>query len=216
MDPIVDPVVTILTDQPVANYLTLILVLITGWYAWHTRQTVKAMREQNERLIRPYVTVRLTRDRTDYILLVENTGRTPAKDLRLEVDQEFHCLGNSDFALSNEALFAKGIGTFPPGSEVGYTLAHTVQMMADPKPGEMPDQFSVTARYSYQGKDVEEEFEINLRQFAKNILVYRGARRELKDIRKALRKEFKKELEKSRKAMESISDSLEKFGTSDG
>ena len=64
MEPIVDPVVTVLTDQPVANYLTLALVLITGWYAWHTRQTVKAMREQNERLIRPYVTVRLTRDRS--------------------------------------------------------------------------------------------------------------------------------------------------------
>jgi len=195
MDPIVDPVVTVLTDQPVANYLTLALVLITGWYAWHTRQTVKAMREQNERLIRPYVTVRLTRDRTEYILLVENSGRTPAKDLRLRTDQEFHCLGDPNFALSNETLFAKGAGTFPPGAEIGYTLASTVQMTADPKPGKMPDQFTVTARYSYQDKDVEEEFEINLRQFAKNILVYRGARRELKEMRETL---------------EDVSDSLER------
>jgi len=122
MDPIVEPVVTVLTDQPVANYLTLALVLITGWYAWHTRQTVKAMREQNERLIRPYVTVRLTRDRTEYILLVENSGRTPAKDLRLRTDQEFHCLGDPNFALSNETLFAKGAGTFPPGAEIGPRL----------------------------------------------------------------------------------------------
>ena len=183
MDSIVDPLVTILTDQPVANYLTLALVLITGWYAWHTRQTVKAMREQNDRLMRPYVSVRLTRDRTSYILIVENNGRTPAENLRLDIDREFHCLGSSDFSLSEETLFSEGVSTFPSNAEVGYILGSTVQLQDDPE--DMPKRFTVTARYSYGDTTVEKDFEIDLRQFAKKVLVYKGVRRELKEIREA-------------------------------
>jgi len=108
-----DALLTELANLTVGNYLTAVLIGITAWYAWLTRQTVDAMREQNDRLVRPYVSVRLIRDRIDYILVVENDGRTPAENLRLDIDREFHCLGNSDFPLSEETLFSEGISTFP-------------------------------------------------------------------------------------------------------
>ncbi|MCS3937354.1 hypothetical protein GGP80_003364 [Salinibacter ruber] len=179
-----DAVLAELADLSVGNYLTAVLVGITAYYAWLTRQTVTAMQDQNERFMRPYVSVRLTRDRTSYILVVENTGRTSAKDLRLDIDQEFHCIGDEQFLLSEETLFREGVSTFPAGAEVGYVLGHTVRLKDDPE--NMPKRFTVTARYSYGDTKVEEDFKVNLEQFAKNILVYRGARRELKEIREAV------------------------------
>lgn len=200
-----DPIITALASIKTGNWLTLGLLAITAYYAIQTRRTVRAMEDQNDRLVRPYVTVRLTRDRTSYILLVENTGRTPAEDLRLDLSQEFYCLGDSDFALSDETLFSEGVGTFPPGSEVGYVLGDTVQMQSDADFEQMPRQFAVTARYSYHDTDVEETFDINLRQFAKEILVYKGARRELKELRETLEDELKA----TRKTLEKLSSSME-------
>lgn len=179
-----DLIVDVLTHLSVGNYLTAALVLITGWYAWLTRQTVVAMRNQNERLTRPYVTVRLVRDRTEYILMVENTGQTPAENLRLELDREFYCLGDEDFALSDETLFSEGVGSFSPGEEVGFVLGTTLKVQEDRE--NMPARFTVTARYSYGDTDVEEKFDVNLQQFAKKILVSKGTERELKEMREAL------------------------------
>ncbi len=179
-----DTVLAELADLSVGNYLTATLVGITAWYAWLTRKTVTAMQDQNERLMRPYVSVRLTRDRTAYILIVENTGRTPAENLRLDLEQEFHCIGGEEFPLSEETLFSEGLSTFQSGAEVGYVLGHTYRLQDDPE--NMPKRFTVTVRYSYGDTDVEEEFKINLEQFSKNFLVYRGARRELKDLREAV------------------------------
>jgi hypothetical protein len=179
-----DGFVAELAQLSVGNYLTGALVLITAYYAWLTRQTVTAMQDQNERLMRPYVSVRLTRDRTNIILVVENTGRTPAEGLKLELSHEFYCLGDSDFALSDETLFSEGVSTFQSGAEVGYVLGHTYRLQDDPE--NTPKRFTVTVRYSYGDTDVEEEFKINLEQFSKNFLVYRGARRELKDLREAV------------------------------
>ena len=83
-------------------------------------------------------------------------------------------------------------GSDRSNAEVGYILGSTVQLQDDPE--DMPKRFTVTARYSYGDTTVEKDFEIDLRQFAKKVLVYKGVRRELKEIREAA---------------EDISDSLE-------
>ncbi len=67
-------------------FLTGLLVLITGFYAWATYRILKAnelvveaMREQSEATYRPYVTagVYLEPDNPIFYLRIANTGKPP-------------------------------------------------------------------------------------------------------------------------------------------
>ena len=68
--------------------LTTVLVLVTIYYAWQTRQTVKAMNEANEANNRPVVSVSL-QDRVESIsfmdLVITNAGNGLARDISFKV-----------------------------------------------------------------------------------------------------------------------------------
>jgi hypothetical protein len=65
-----------------------VLVAITAWYAWATRLMARVMEEQTEALVAPVVEVRVERQDGDVALVVENTGRSAARQLRLSLDHE--------------------------------------------------------------------------------------------------------------------------------
>lgn len=80
------------------DWLTLALVIITAFYAWATfkilqanQGVVQAMEAQTEAQLRPYVVARVTAQPGTTLLLlqIENTGKSPALDLRLHMDKEF-------------------------------------------------------------------------------------------------------------------------------
>lgn len=82
------------------EWLTLALVIITGFYAWATfrilranESVVIAMQSQTEALLRPYVVVYVTprpRIGTTLVLIeINNKGRSPATGLRLTLDKDF-------------------------------------------------------------------------------------------------------------------------------
>ena len=84
----------------VIDYLTGVLVLITGFYASATfrilranENVVEVMHEQAEAVTRPYVSVApvLEPDNPIFYLRISNTGKTAANKLKLTID-EWHLI----------------------------------------------------------------------------------------------------------------------------
>lgn len=66
------------------EWLTLALVLITLFYAWQTRQTVKEMRKARVEVVRPRIVPIVSYDAVGTgCVSVENIGTGPALDLKL-------------------------------------------------------------------------------------------------------------------------------------
>lgn len=85
------------------DWLTLLLVLITGFYAWAKFEILKAnkavvneMKEQTSAHLRPYIVVSATprAGATVIDLDIINTGRSPAKGLKLKMNKDFYFNGH--------------------------------------------------------------------------------------------------------------------------
>ena len=153
--------------------LTGVLVLITGFYAFVTfrmfrvnQEAVAAMREQIEGSLRPYVTVGLILEQFPiFHLKIANGGKTSANNLRLGISRDFFSFAEKgdDHNLARLNAFNKEISCFPPGAELIFPLAQSFVVFGDKAdPAVTPSQFSVTARYSYGGKTVEERTDLDL------------------------------------------------------
>lgn len=157
--------------------LTGVLVLITGFYAWATYRILKAnehvvevMHEQAEAVTRPYVTVSpvLEPDNPIFYLKVSNTGKTAAKDLKLTLDRPFYEFGEKkeENNLAQRYAFSNVITSFPPESEIVFSLAQSFAIFGDKAdPGIVPSSFVVTAEYSYDDKRVTETNPIDLKLY---------------------------------------------------
>lgn len=197
---------TTLSRCPMIEVLTAVLVLVTGWYAWLTMRILKANEravqatlDQNMALTRPYVVVALSvSNHAVYKLIVRNTGRTAANDLRLSIDESFYEHGKEGRNLADAHLFSQGIASLAPGAEIHYLLAHGSQLFrseSDPADKGMPLQFTVTATYSFADRTVEEAIPVDLEQYRGTVLQATQTEKELEKLRKAtesLLAEYKK------------------------
>lgn len=161
----------------VINWLTAALVAITAFYAWATYKILRAnekvvdeMREQATAMTRPYVVVGpvIEVDNPIFYLRISNQGRTAAVNLRLTLDKSFHIFGDpaKDHELSSFTAFTQPMDSFPPGSELVFSLAQGFMIFAGDKesPG-LPHTFTVTAEYEFGGQQVKEENRIDLRPY---------------------------------------------------
>ncbi|MDA8454847.1 hypothetical protein M4R22_08735 [Acidovorax sp. GBBC 3334] len=160
------------------DYLTAILVFVTSIYSYLTfrmakasEASVQAVREQSEAMLRPYVSVSsYVRPQTTVLYLrIENTGRTGAENLRMSIDKDFFQFGDAkqpDRNLRTKPAFVDTIQSLPPGGSIVFALAQGFIIFA---PGAdatvVPQQFSVTATYSFAGKQVTETHCIDLRVY---------------------------------------------------
>lgn len=64
---------------------SLILVAITGWYAWQTHMTVVEMQESRRASVRPHIRMDLEPFGVNVLVKVENLGAGPALDVRATV-----------------------------------------------------------------------------------------------------------------------------------
>jgi len=161
----------------VIEFLTAILVLITGFYAWVTYQILKAnqrvveaMREQSEATYRPYVIVMpfLEPDNPIFYLRVSNLGKTAANDLHLTMDQSFFKFGqrSAQNDLASFAAFNQTIDSLAPESAIVFGMAQGFVIFADgADPTTCPTTFTVTASYKFGSKQVEERHVIDLRPY---------------------------------------------------
>lgn len=120
---------SLMTPANLAEWLALSNVLLTAIFAGLTffilranRAAVAAMRDQLADQNRPYVHVSVqVRMGTQVLqLLVKNVGRSPAQDLRLHIDRDFHQFGDKSEArnLAKQSAFTNPIDCLPPMSEL--------------------------------------------------------------------------------------------------
>ncbi len=185
----------------IIEYLTAALVIITAVYSYLTYKmakaaeaSVQAVRDQSEALFRPYISVSpYVRPHTTILYLkVENTGRSTAQDLTLSIDRDFFQFGEksrADHNLRTKPAFAQGINSMPPAAKLIFGLAQgPVIYSAGPDSEVVPQQFMITAEYSFAGKRVSEETRVDLRPY----LGTEGEREALVDELERIRKVLEK------------------------
>lgn len=187
--------------------LTGVLVLVTIFYAWATFQILKAnkgvvllMREQMEQLNRPYVQVAMfIRPGTSLLQLrIQNTGRTAAENLRLEMDKDFFQFGErrDNGNLKLKSAFVNTISSFPPNSVIEFALGMGHSIFGDgASESTTPHQFAVKARYSFVGRTVCETTEIDLSPYLSSETPQDATLNGLHEVRDAIQS-LTKQLEK--------------------
>jgi len=182
------------------EFLTALLVVITGFYAWVTYRILKAnelvvgaMREQSEATYRPYVTITLflEPDNPIFYLRIANRGKTSATDLRLAIDRSFFKFGERSERndLASFAAFNQPIDSLPPESEIVFGLAQGFVVFAEgADPTTCPSTFTVTAGYKFGAKQVEERHVIDLKPYLHADVPQDSLIRKLKAINDSLGK----------------------------
>ena len=153
---------------------TVVLALITAVYAFATFlilranvAAVKAMREQTEALLRPYVSVEVSaRPGTTLMqLIVRNSGRSAADGLLMSIDRPLHQqLESRKKNLQDLPLFA---GKVPMALAAGAELQHLIgighKLFNETGVHGMPESFVVSAHYSFGGRTYDEKHSIDVR-----------------------------------------------------
>lgn len=180
------------------EWLTGILVVVTAFYAWVTfkilaanEKVVDVMRDQAWSISRPYVVIApiLELDNPIFYLRISNTGKSAAINLRLGIDKSFQMFGemSEDRNLATLKAFNQPIGSFPPGAEITFSLAQGFVIFAgnEENPG-LPHTFSVTAKYQFEGKEITEINNIDLRPYLGSGVPQDAYIRKLKSIDESL------------------------------
>jgi len=182
------------------TFLTGILAIITGFYAWVTYKilltnqlVVEEMKEQAEAFRRPYITI------TPYVvsgtpiigLRIANTGQSPARSLKLNIDRDFYKFGEhqEEKNIARFTAFTETIDMFAPGAELIFDLAQGFKIFApDADPKLLPKVFTITATYDFFGKKVTEKNTIDLVPFLASTQPRDLLLSELKNIREDIEK----------------------------
>ncbi len=182
------------------EFLTALLVVITGVYAWVTyrilkanERVVEAMREQSEKVYRPYVTATpfIEPGNRVFYLRIVNLGKTAATDLRLAIDRSFFMFGKrtEHYDLATYSAFNQPIDSLPPDSEIIFGLGLSFDIFAeDADPTTCPTTFTVTATYKFGSKQVEERHFIDLRPYRNATALEDPLIRKLKEINDSIGK----------------------------
>jgi len=192
------------------DWLTLVLIGITGWYAWITRRILKAneamvaaVQAQQHAAMRPYVQVTTSvRTGTNLIYLeVENVGKTAATDLTLSLNKDFYQLGerSDQNNLRKLPAFSNQIRSLAPGTKLRFLLGSGPSIFG----GDIaacPRQFDVAAEYSTGIDRVAESSSIDLEPYFRTEPPTDPIVEELTELRKKL-----EELERIRRVLDRAS-----------
>lgn len=185
------------------DWLTLALVLITAFYAWATFRILRAnegvvgaMREQTEAQLRPYVVVWAgTRIGTTLLILeIQNTGKSPAVDVRLGIDKAFYINGEKNSQdLAALPAFTQPIEALAPGVRLQFVLGvgHTL-FSDDIDEAVSPKVFCVHAEYGFAEKRYSEHHTVDLRPLLHTTAIHDPVADEIKSLRESLEKALRK------------------------
>lgn len=147
--------------------LTLALVIITAVYAYfnylmakRNGEMVEQMKAQHEAFLAPVIAIGIKiKHGSMMCLLVTNRGQSPANNLRLSLDQDFHQFGSpsAENNLRNFPMFQETIPSFAPGQEL-FTFIVQGHELNDLT----PKNFTVRAKYEFGGKIYDQSHSINL------------------------------------------------------
>ena len=192
------PTSNLLLTITTTEWLTLALVLITGFYAWVTfriqranERAVEAMRQQTEAQLRPYVVVAATvRTGTTLVCLeVRNTGRSPALGLRLRMDRDFfpHAERNDNENIAKLPAFTEPIESLAPDARLIYVLGVGGTIFSPSVETSLcPKVFHVSADYCFAGESYMENNIIDLRPMLHSTIAQDAIATEVEKLRQTL------------------------------
>lgn len=171
--------------------LTLILVIITGVYAYfnylmakRNGEMVEEMKAQREAFLAPVIAIAVKiKHGSMMCILVSNRGQSPATNLRLSLDRDFHQYGKPgpEENVRNFPMFQETIPSFAPGEEL-FTFLVQGHEMNDFAPA----KFAVLAKYEFGGKSYEQSHSVNLAAYFRTAQDRDELLDEAKKISKAL------------------------------
>lgn len=168
------PTLPIMTNT---DWLTLALVVITGFYAWATLKILRAneamvstMRDQQNAAMRPYILVSTNlRMGTQLLYLsIKNVGKTAALNLKLSLDKSFYQLGEKrvERNIANSAAFSRTIDSLPPDGQLLFLLGNGPTLYSGSNTEELsPLVFQVTASYMSGSDAISETSTVDLRPY---------------------------------------------------
>jgi hypothetical protein len=154
-----------------------------------SERSVQIMKEQTEAMLRPYLVVQpIVRPHTPILYLkIYNSGKTPALNVKLELDKDFYQLDESNKNLKEVSAFSSTFDSFAPNQELFFALGKSKNIFGKSE-HPMPEQFVITASYSYMDKEVVEKSHIDLRPFLQSEGGRNPIVEELEKIRKVQEK----------------------------
>jgi hypothetical protein len=180
------------------DWLTLALVLITGFYAWATfrilranERVVEAMHQQTEAQLRPYVIAAATvrTGTTLFCLEIQNTGKSPALNVRLRMDRDFYPHGEKreHENIAKLSAFTQPIESLAPGARIVFILGVGGKIFAPGTDESLcPKVFTVSAEYSFSGKQYAEQTTIDVRPMLHSTAVQDPVATEIERLRQSL------------------------------
>ena len=139
----------------VTAFATVVLVIITGYYAYENRQ-MRLDAQKPKIAIAPYCFVDQTR-RTLICLHIENIGPGPAYDVQFETDANFRL--DTWISLGDIYIFKNGINYLKPGGEKNCAITRNELE----RQKETPLKFDVTYK-DRRNKEYSESFDIDFNE----------------------------------------------------
>ena len=185
------------------EWLALLLLLVTTFYAWATFKILKAneavvnaMQEQTKAQLRPYIVVSVSpRIGTTLLCLeIKNTGRSPATNLRLSIDRDFYMNGEMRIGnnISELPAFTSPIESLAPDTRLIFILGVGGTIFGSANdPSLCPSVFKVSAKYTYNDSIYSEESTLDLRPMLHSSVLHDPVAKELKRFRESLEKILK-------------------------
>lgn len=153
------------------NLINVVLVIVTGLYVILTWRIAKAnqgmldnIREQYRDSLRPVISPRLQiRDQVVAVVVIRNSGRSPAYRLRLRIDQDFFQFAEPNRNIREFSVFNGEIPVFAPGEELPIDLAQGFNLDKE-QDGKLitPSKFNITVAYASTDQEFEETVPIDI------------------------------------------------------
>ena len=185
------------------EWLTILLLLVTTFYAWATFKILKAneaivnaMQEQTNAQVRPYIVISAAPRIGDSVINLEikNTGRSPALNLKLNIDKSFYFNGSQSEAddISKLPAFTSTIDSLAPDTQLTFMLGlGSTIFSAQESSDKCPLRFEIKAEYSFNGKSYSEVSIIDLSPLLRTIVPVEPVSDEIKKLRQSFEKVMK-------------------------
>jgi len=158
------------------NIISLVLVVITGVTVllnWRIANANKGMldniREQYRDSLRPVVFPSIqVREQIVLVLVLANTGRSPAYRVRAEIDRDFFQFANSQRNIRDFNIFKEEIPVLAPGSELPIDLAQGFNLDIESDGVNLtPSDFNIRISYASRDQEFEETAIFDLKAYFK-------------------------------------------------
>jgi hypothetical protein len=143
---------------------TIVLVAITGIYAWLTHQLSKTAERQLAESTRPVVLISLETSQGGQLLEIclSNVGQSRAELVEARFDKLVYSLIRPDETMNSAGIFSKTIPFVPSGQKIRIALGNNLYVGENIDRTKHPLEFSVSVRYQSGNTRYEEIFNFDL------------------------------------------------------